>query len=56
MLVVFGATSQLDGSWAIAGLTAALSVGNTSSLVPRLISGAHAQAFVIDETTRVMQG
>src|SRR5262247_1456154 len=39
----------------MAVLTAALLVGNASALVPRLIPGVHAQAFVIDQSTRVMQ-
>jgi len=55
MLVVYGATSQLDGSGAMAVLTAALLVGNASSIVPRLIPGAHAEAFVTDPRARVMQ-
>jgi len=54
MLVVYGATSQLDGSGAMAVLTAALLVGNASSIVPRLIPGAHAEAFVTDPRARVM--
>ena len=37
MLLVYGMTSQLDGSGAMAVLTAALLLGNASSLVPRLI-------------------
>jgi cell volume regulation protein A len=56
MLLVYGVTSQLNGSGAMAVLTAALLVGNASSLVPRLIPGADAQAFVTDESARAMQG
>jgi len=37
MLVVYRLTSQLDGSGAMAVLTAALLLGNASLLVPRLI-------------------
>jgi cell volume regulation protein A len=55
MLVVYGVTSQLDGNGAMAVLTAALLVGNASSLMPRLIPGAQAHAFMIDQSTRVMQ-
>ena len=55
MLVVYGMTSQLDGSGAMAVLTAALLLGNASSLVPRLIPGAHAQAFMAGQNARVMQ-
>ena len=55
MLVVYGVTSQFDGNGAMAVATAGLLVGNASSLMPRLIPGAHAHAFVIDQSTRVMQ-
>jgi cell volume regulation protein A len=55
MLVVYGLTSQLDGSGAMAVLTAALLLGNASSIVPRLIPGAHPQAFVTDPSARVLQ-
>ena len=56
MLLVYGIASQLDGSGAMAVLTAALLLGNASSLVPRLIPGADAQAFVTDQSARVVQG
>ena len=56
MLLVYGMASQLDGSGAMAVLTAALLLGNASSLVPRLIPGADAQAFVTDQSARVVQG
>src|SRR5215468_4230928 len=55
MLVVYAVTSQLDGNGAMAVLTAALLLGNASSLVPRLIPGAHAEAFMTDYRTRLMQ-
>src|SRR5262249_10799850 len=42
MLVVYGVTSQPNGSGARAALTAALLVGNASSLVLRLITCAQA--------------
>jgi LssY C-terminus len=54
MLVVNGVTSPLAGSGAMAVLTTALLLGNAQSLVPRLIPGAYAQAFVADQNTRVM--
>jgi hypothetical protein len=56
MLRVYGVTSQLNGSGALAVLTAALILGNASSLVPRFIPGADAQAFVTDQSARVVQG
>ena len=56
MLLVYAITSQLDGNGAMAVLTAALLVGNASSIVPRLIPGADARAFVTDENARAMQG
>ena len=56
MLLVYGIASQFDGSGAMAVLTAALLLGNASSLVPRLIPGADAQAFVTDQSARVAQG
>ena len=37
-------------------LTAALLLGNASSLVPRFIPGADAQAFVTDQSARAVQG
>jgi hypothetical protein len=40
----------------MAVLTAALLLGNASSLVPRFIPGADAQAFVTDQSARAMQG
>jgi cell volume regulation protein A len=55
MLIVYGVASQLDGNGAMAVLTAALLVGNASSLVPRLVPGADAQAFVTRESARAMQ-
>lgn len=55
MLFVYGVASHLNGNGAMAVLTAALLLGNASSLVPRLIPGAHAEAFVADESARVMQ-
>ena len=55
MLLVYGVTSHLNGSGAMAVLTAALLLGNASSLVPRLIPGADAQAFVNDQSARTMQ-
>jgi cell volume regulation protein A len=55
MLLVYGVTSQLSGSGAMAVLTAALLLGNASSIVPRLIPGAHAQSFVTGQSARVMQ-
>jgi cell volume regulation protein A len=56
MLVVYGVTSQLDGNGAMAVLAAGLLVGNASSIMPRLIRrGAHARAFVLDHSTRVVQ-
>jgi cell volume regulation protein A len=55
MLVVYGVTSQFDGSGAMAVLTAALLLGNASSLVPRFVPGADAQAFVAGQNARVMQ-
>ena len=54
MLLVYGIASQLDGSGAMAVLTAALLLGNASSLVPRLIPGADAQAFVTGQSARVV--
>jgi cell volume regulation protein A len=56
MLVVYGVTLQLDGSGAMAVLTASLLLGNASSLVPRLIPGAKAWPFTPDENTRIIQG
>jgi cell volume regulation protein A len=56
MLVVYGITLQLDGSGAMAVLTASLLLGNASSLVPRLIPGATASPFTPDEKTRIIQG
>ena len=55
MLLVYGVTSQLNGNGAMAVLTAALLVGNASSLVPRFIPGADAQTFVADPSTRAIQ-
>jgi|SRR5215470_4040777 len=55
MLLVYGAASHLEGSGAMAVLTAALLLGNATSLVPRLIPGAKAQAFEIGENARIVQ-
>ena len=55
MLLVYRIASQLDSSGAMAVLTAALVLGNASSLVPRLIPGVDAQAFVTDQSARVVQ-
>jgi NhaP-type Na+/H+ and K+/H+ antiporter len=54
MLLVYAVTSQLNGSGALAVLTAALILGNASSLVPRFIPGADAQAFVTDQSARAV--
>jgi cell volume regulation protein A len=48
-------TSHLNGNGAMAVLTAALLLGNAPSIVPQLIPGAHAEAFVTDQSARVMQ-
>lgn len=56
MLALYAVTEHLSGNGAMAVLTASLLLGNASTIVPRLIPGAQAQAFVATEIPRIMQG
>ena len=55
MLILYALTQLANGNGALAVLTAALLIGNASTLVPKVIPGAHPEAFVFTETARVMQ-
>jgi cell volume regulation protein A len=55
MLILYALTQLANGNGALAVLTAALLIGNASTLVPKIIPGAHPEAFVFTETARVMQ-
>jgi len=55
MLALYGVTELFMGNGAMAVLVASLLIGNASSIVPRLFSGARGLEFSATETTRVMQ-
>ena len=55
MLILYALTQLADGSGALAVVTGALLLGNASTIVPKVIPGAHPEAFVMTETARVMQ-
>jgi cell volume regulation protein A len=55
MLALYGITDLFRGNGAMAVLVASLLIGNASSIVPRLFSGAHGLVFTASQTTRVMQ-
>jgi len=54
MLIVYAVTQLADGNGALAVLTSALLLGNAPILVPKLIPGAHPEAFVPAEIERIM--
>ena len=55
MLILYALTQVANGNGALAVVTSALLVGNASTIVPKLIPGAHPEAFVTTEIARVMQ-
>jgi cell volume regulation protein A len=55
MLALYGITDLVKGNGALAVLVASLLIGNASSIVPRLIPGAHGLVFAATQTTGVMQ-
>jgi len=55
MLVLYALAELRDGNGAMAVLAAALILGNASTIVPKLIPGAHPDVFVETQTTAVMQ-
>ena len=55
MLILYALTHLANGNGALAVLTAALLIGNASTLVPKVIPGAHPEVFVFTETARIMQ-
>jgi Na+:H+ antiporter len=55
MLILYALTQLANGNGALAVVTGALLIGNASTLVPKVIPGAHPEAFVFTETARVMQ-
>jgi cell volume regulation protein A len=55
MLALYGITDSFRGNGAMAVLVASLLIGNASSIVPRLVPGAHGLVFAASKTTEVMQ-
>ena len=55
MLILYALTQLADGSGALAVVTGALLLGNASTIVPNVISGAHPEAFVMTETALVVK-
>ena len=55
MFLLYAVTNAMQGNGAMAVLTAALLLGNGSVIVPKLIPGAHPQAFVASEQGVWMQ-
>ena len=54
-LILYALTSLANGNGAMAVVTSALLAGNASTLVPKIIPGAHAEAFERTEVSNVMQ-
>ena len=55
MFLLYALTNAAQGNGAMAVLVAALLLGNATTIVPRLIPGAHAQAFQPSAEGRTMQ-
>ena len=54
-LIVYALTNLANGNGAMAVVTSALLAGNASTIVPKVIPGAHPEAFVATEVSKVMQ-
>jgi len=55
MLALYALTQGINGNGAVAVLTSSLLLGNAASILPRLIPGAHSEAFTASKTTAIMQ-
>jgi len=54
-LILYALTNLANGNGAMAVLTSALLAGNASTIVPKVIPGAKAEAFVATDVSRIMQ-
>jgi len=54
-LILYALTNLASGNGAMAVVTSAILTGNASTLVPKIIPGAHPEAFAATEVSKVMQ-